>query len=374
MTGEIINKETIGRGLAGVAAALMVLGVFSGAFAGTVAAHDTTTKNWETDSDWNGGSVGLDNTVSDGSITLDSGTWESYGVDLNSSDDIETITVDVENAGAGFVLDVTAGNPIESYDINSSGEHTLDVSSDDSVSSVSIWLKPNDTSDPSTVSSVTINSANAAPTADAGSDQTVTAGEDVTLDASASSDSDGDNLSYVWDEGEFSRSGMTSDYKFASSGTYEIPLTVTDEHGASDTDSVTVTVEDTHEVSFEVADDTGAAIENASVAVSDDTGAEVASLTADSNGIAAATLTPGNYSYVATDADGGEVASGDFVVDSTDLTVDAIEEVEETDETDNTGAGTGAVTDDNVQSFVIALAAGLFVVLVLGLFAKVAGD
>ncbi|MCP3674072.1 MAG: hypothetical protein GY829_06330, partial [Gammaproteobacteria bacterium] len=40
--------------------------------------------------------------------------------------------------------------------------------------------------------------ANTAPVADAGDDQSVTTGTEVTLDASNSSDADGDSLSYSW--------------------------------------------------------------------------------------------------------------------------------------------------------------------------------
>lgn len=42
------------------------------------------------------------------------------------------------------------------------------------------------------------NSQNQAPTADAGSDQTVEVDEEVALDGSGSSDADGDDLTYSW--------------------------------------------------------------------------------------------------------------------------------------------------------------------------------
>lgn len=48
------------------------------------------------------------------------------------------------------------------------------------------------------VQEVTANSSNLAPVADAGADQSVSAGADVTLDASGSSDSDGGTISDTW--------------------------------------------------------------------------------------------------------------------------------------------------------------------------------
>ena len=45
---------------------------------------------------------------------------------------------------------------------------------------------------------VRVNNANSAPTADAGSNQTVSTSTTVTLDAGASSDADGDPLTFTW--------------------------------------------------------------------------------------------------------------------------------------------------------------------------------
>jgi len=89
----------------------------------------------------------------------------------------------------------------------------------------------------------TRSTPNVTPTANAGSDQTVTQGTAVTLNASASSDSDGSIASYSWSDGtnilSTNESFTKSDF---SVGTHNLTLTVTDDNGASDTDNVTITV------------------------------------------------------------------------------------------------------------------------------------
>lgn len=91
---------------------------------------------------------------------------------------------------------------------------------------------------------------NAAPTADAAAndaDNTVLEGESVTLDASGSSDPDGDSLSYAWSLGDGnSTTGATPTVTYATdqnggSETYTATVTVSD-GTASDTATVDVTV------------------------------------------------------------------------------------------------------------------------------------
>jgi len=85
--------------------------------------------------------------------------------------------------------------------------------------------------------------ANTAPRANAGSSQTVTEGDSVTLDATASSDSDGTISSYEWKEGNTVLSTSSSFSKFDFTvGTHTIILTVTDNDGATANDMVVVRV------------------------------------------------------------------------------------------------------------------------------------
>ncbi len=89
---------------------------------------------------------------------------------------------------------------------------------------------------------------NLPPVADAGSDQKVKASDDgsaiVLLDGSASYDEDGDIVSYSWRDATNRVIGETVAMKVKlSSGNHTFTLTVTDDDGASTSDTVTVQVD-----------------------------------------------------------------------------------------------------------------------------------
>ena len=80
---------------------------------------------------------------------------------------------------------------------------------------------------------------NTPPIANAGADICVVKGTTVTFDASASYDPDGSIASYSWNNG---LSGVKPAKVYSTIGVYEVILTVTDNQGATASDTVVVTV------------------------------------------------------------------------------------------------------------------------------------
>ena len=90
---------------------------------------------------------------------------------------------------------------------------------------------------------VTVTAASSEPTANAGNDQTVDLGNSISFDASASSDSDGEIISYHWDFNDGSESTeIKPSHKYSTAGTYTVTLEVTDNDGLKGTDTATISV------------------------------------------------------------------------------------------------------------------------------------
>jgi hypothetical protein len=104
----------------------------------------------------------------------------------------------------------------------------------------------------STQTDTLVVGTNSDPNADGGENRSASVDDGITLDAWDSSDPDGDSLSYSWNliaEPESSsinfddRTGEQQFVQLTHSGEYKFELTVTDEHGKTDTDTVVITAE-----------------------------------------------------------------------------------------------------------------------------------
>ncbi len=88
---------------------------------------------------------------------------------------------------------------------------------------------------------VTIEEPNKAPIADTGGPYTVTAGEELTLDGSDSTDSDGEITEYNWDFGDESTgTGEAPVHIYDEAGEYTITLTVKDDDGVVSDEATSV--------------------------------------------------------------------------------------------------------------------------------------
>ena len=89
------------------------------------------------------------------------------------------------------------------------------------------------------------SSSNSSPIANAGIDQTIRTGEVLTLDGSGSSDPDGTIDLYQWTNntiGIIESPTPTEVVSGFAEGNHTVTLTVTDNKGATDTDSVDIVV------------------------------------------------------------------------------------------------------------------------------------
>ncbi|QZX99120.1 PKD domain-containing protein [Halobaculum rubrum] len=131
--------------------------------------------------------------------------------------------------------DYDATGETVTHTYGSSGEYpvSLRVTDDDGASAV-------------TTETVTVGSGNRAPSASFQiSPQSPTVGDTLTFDASGASDPDGSISRYEWDldgDGDYDATGRVVERGVERSGTYEIGLRVTDDDGATDRVSRSVTV------------------------------------------------------------------------------------------------------------------------------------
>ncbi len=133
----------------------------------------------------------------------------------------------------------------------SEGSNVLSTSSSFSISTLStgshtitLTVTDNDGSTDTDTVIVDIVAGNVSPTANAGADKTASPGEIIYFYSTGSKDEDGSIVSYQWKEGTTVLSNNSYFYTSTlSTGVHTITLTVTDNEGASGTDTVTATVD-----------------------------------------------------------------------------------------------------------------------------------
>ncbi len=155
-------------------------------------------------------------------------TGESISFDASDSTDNVNITSYSWQFGDGSTA--TGATVIHSY--GSEGDYTVELTVTDEAGNT----------DTDTLNITVEKKDTESPVAEAGEDKSVYVDEEFELDASASSDNIGIvNYTWVIEGVEFYGEQLT--HSFASEGTYDITLKVSDAVGNKDSDTVTITVE-----------------------------------------------------------------------------------------------------------------------------------
>jgi len=89
-----------------------------------------------------------------------------------------------------------------------------------------------------------ITGSNEPPVSEAGPDRTAYVNTVIHFSGKGSYDPDGTVMAYIWNFGDgITKSGLTLIYSYEEPGTYLVTLTVTDDHGSTNSDNCTVEVE-----------------------------------------------------------------------------------------------------------------------------------
>ncbi len=183
-------------------------------------------------------------------------------------------------AAAGF--SIPAGSFADAAGGGSNAHNLSMLTATTGVKNTTFTIASDDPDQPAKVIQLigTVIPPNQAPTANAGPDQPLSdsdysGGEPVTLDGSASTDTDGSIVSYLWKEGVTDLAPASASPTLATSlpvGAHTITLTVTDNIGSIGTDTVVVTITQPNHVPVAAAGD------DQTVTDSDNTGSESVTL------------------------------------------------------------------------------------------------
>jgi hypothetical protein len=184
--------------------------------------------------------------ITDGTYIVDLMFAELYhGVDTPSADIGDRVfSVDLEGSTVLSEYDIIAetGTPLTAI------TETFTTTVSGGAANISFAASPAGLDENAKVSAICVTPFNEPPMADAGPDQTVvetdgSGDEVVTLDGSGSSDPDGTIVSYMWSDSAGQIATGVSPTVTLAIGTHPITLTVEDDGGKIDTDSVTITVQ-----------------------------------------------------------------------------------------------------------------------------------
>lgn len=224
---------------------------------------DSLSYKWDTDNDRNyDDATGVSPSVSksdDGSYTI--GLRVSDG---NGGTDTTSSTITVDNRDPSVSLSKDESNPLTGesvtftasasdqdgsindygWNIGGSGSIVSNSWGDDGSYTVSVTVTDDDGATAS--DSLTVNVQNRDPSASFSfSPNSPDKDESIAFDASSSSDQDGSISSYEWDwdnDGNYESIGQTSSHSYSNYGDYDITLKITDNDGAIDTYTQTVSV------------------------------------------------------------------------------------------------------------------------------------
>ena len=162
-----------------------------------------------------------------------SGTTVPVSADASDDNGVTQVEFFVDGSTLGVDSDGSDGWSA-SWDTtaNADGSHTVSATATDTIGQTA-----SDSND------VTVDNVNDPPTA---SFTYTCSGLTCDFDASGSNDPDGSIDTYDWNFGDGGTgSGVTITHTYAADGTYDVTLSVTDDDGATDTETKSVTVSDT---------------------------------------------------------------------------------------------------------------------------------